>query len=67
MQCSEDLRCLCLSSIFKHAEFLLRSIGMWPENKGLSRKKFRAFDLRCTPGNRHNDIAVLIVGNQIVW
>ena len=59
---SDSLFCFCSLLIFKHAEFLLRRIGLYPGNSCLSRETFRASPLRYALFYRHNDIIVLIIG-----
>ena len=59
---SDSLLCFCSLLVFKHAEFLLRPIGLYPGNSCFSQEIFRAFPLRCARVYRHNDIIVLIIG-----
>ena len=59
---SDSLLCFCSLLVFKLAEFLLRPIGLYPGNSGLSREIFRASPLRCALVYRHNDMIVLIKG-----
>ena len=61
---SDSLLCFCLLLIFQLAGFLLRPIGLYPGNSGLSREIFRAYLLRCALVYRHNDIIVLIIGKS---
>ena len=61
---SDSLLCFCSLLVFKLAEFLLRPIGLYLGNTGISREIFRASPLRCALVYRHNDIIVLITGEQ---
>ena len=64
LQYSERLRCSCPLLICKHAEFLLRSIDLYPGDGCLLLEKSRASHFTCAPGCRYNDtITVLIIGN----
>ena len=58
---SDSLRCFRPFLIFEHAEFLLRLIGLYPEDSCLCRQKCRAFHMRRAPGHHRNDIIVLIM------
>ena len=59
---SDSLLYFCSLLIFKHGEFLVRSIDLYPGDSCPSREMFRDSPLRCTPGYRHNDITALIIG-----
>ena len=59
---SDSLICFCPLRIFEHAEYLLRPIGLYPGNSCLLLRNSEPSQLRCTPGYRHNDITVLIIG-----
>ena len=61
---SDSLLYFCSLLIFHLAGFLLRPIGLYPGNSGLSREIFRASPLRCALVYRHNDIIVLIIGKS---
>ena len=60
---SDSLLYFCPYLVLKHAEFLLRFISLYKGNSRLSRRKFRASNLRPAPGYRRNDITVLITGD----
>ena len=59
---SDSLLYFCSLLIFKHAEFLLRPICLYPRNSCLSREIFRASPSRRALVYRHNDIIVLVIG-----
>ena len=61
---SDSFLCFCSLLIFQLAGFLLRPIGLYLGNSGLSREIFRAYLLRCALVYRHNDIIVLIIGKS---
>ena len=61
---SDSLRCFCSLLVVKHAEFLLRPIGLYTGNSRLPRQRIRSSRFICAPSYRYNDITILIIDKQ---